>query len=87
MCHQVGMKCKQKSKNNLESPMAWILYRRLRRLCQRRTGGKQTKKGTKTMIKPTPPFPIPMATPSVLPILGAVALGFAVKAIWDSIFE
>ena len=49
-----------------------------------------TNKGIKQMtIRPTPPFPVPPPTVGVtmLPILGAILVGCAAKAIWDKIFD
>jgi len=40
-------------------------------------------------IRPTPPFPVPppAAGTVFLPILGAILVGCAAKAIWDEIFD
>ena len=37
----------------------------------------------------TPPYPVPMPAvgAAALPIAGAVLVGFAIKSIWDAIFD
>jgi hypothetical protein len=38
------------------------------------------------MYRPTPPFPVPLATPPVVaPVMIGIVVGWAVKSLWDAV--